>query len=293
MAAVQAKERPRRVRALLISRQGELPFSTDFSPPAFGPTGAAARRVMRLPVRRHRHGRHARGHVSCRRGNFPFFDIAGCGRDFAAGGRPRPGPPAGHRTGPACRHREHTGSAWWRSCRGCCSASASTPGRAGQGRHRGGPAARSREPNPLRRLSATCWTRPSPPPGSPISGRSSGCRGDDSLGLIGRLIATAPTLREALRDLCINQVRYINGAVTYIADQGSVVSGAIRSRRPRCAASTAILDTAVGRRIALLAEIAARAPGGGAARPCRAGRSLGLWRRPTACPFSSTRTRPA
>lgn len=37
-----------------------------------------------------------------------------------------------------------------------------------------------------------------------------------SLGLVGRLMRTAPTLRDAILDLCRNQRRYVRGAVTYL-----------------------------------------------------------------------------
>jgi AraC-like DNA-binding protein len=40
-----------------------------------------------------------------------------------------------------------------------------------------------------------------------------------SLGLVGRLMQTAPTLKDALLDLCSNQRRYVRGAVTYLMIQ--------------------------------------------------------------------------
>jgi AraC-like DNA-binding protein len=44
--------------------------------------------------------------------------------------------------------------------------------------------------------------------------------GTVSLGLVGRLMQTAPTLGEAMLDLCRNQHRYISGAVAYLLVQG-------------------------------------------------------------------------
>lgn len=43
-----------------------------------------------------------------------------------------------------------------------------------------------------------------------------------SLGLVGALMRNAPTVGDAIMDLCTNQVRYIRGAVTYLAVQGDV-----------------------------------------------------------------------
>ncbi|MCC7284178.1 MAG: AraC family transcriptional regulator [Acetobacteraceae bacterium] len=59
--------------------------------------------------------------------------------------------------------------------------------------------------------------------GCPHIGMLAGLRGGlASLGLVGRLMATAPTLREAILDLCTNQVRYIHGAVSYLTVQDGV-----------------------------------------------------------------------
>ncbi|WP_218578326.1 AraC family transcriptional regulator [Vineibacter terrae] len=41
-----------------------------------------------------------------------------------------------------------------------------------------------------------------------------------SLGLVGRLMRNAPTLGQAIRDICVNQKYYVQGAVTYLALQG-------------------------------------------------------------------------
>jgi AraC-like DNA-binding protein len=49
-----------------------------------------------------------------------------------------------------------------------------------------------------------------------LVGQRSAC---SSLGLVGRLMQNAPTLGEAMLDLCANQHRYIHGAVTYFVMQ--------------------------------------------------------------------------
>ena len=43
-----------------------------------------------------------------------------------------------------------------------------------------------------------------------------------SLGLVGRLMRTAPTLKDAILDLCTNQRRYVRGAVTYLVIQNDI-----------------------------------------------------------------------
>jgi AraC-like DNA-binding protein len=43
-----------------------------------------------------------------------------------------------------------------------------------------------------------------------------------SLGLVGQLMRTAPTLKEAILDLCTNQRRYVQGAVAYLVSQEDV-----------------------------------------------------------------------
>ena len=43
-----------------------------------------------------------------------------------------------------------------------------------------------------------------------------------NLGLVGRLMRTAPTLKDAILDLCTNQRRYVRGAVTYLVIQNDI-----------------------------------------------------------------------
>ena len=67
-----------------------------------------------------------------------------------------------------------------------------------------------------------------------------------SLGLVGRLMATAPTVREAILDLCINQVRYIQGAVSYLTVLDGVGQWGYSVQAPRLPGIAAIMDAAVG-----------------------------------------------
>lgn len=43
-----------------------------------------------------------------------------------------------------------------------------------------------------------------------------------SLGLVGRLMRTAPTFKDAILDLCTNQRRYVHGAVAYLVIQNDI-----------------------------------------------------------------------
>ena len=80
--------------------------------------------------------------------------------------------------------------------------------------------------------------------------------GVHSLGLIGRLMATAPTLREAILDLCVNQVRYIIGAVSYLTIQDGVGFWGYAVQAPPLRGIGGIMDGAMGVGIALLRELA-------------------------------------
>ncbi len=56
-----------------------------------------------------------------------------------------------------------------------------------------------------------------------------------NLGTIGALMRTAPTLREAIMDLCINQRRFLRGAVTFLLvrdDMAFWAYAVYRSRMP-------------------------------------------------------------
>jgi AraC-like DNA-binding protein len=97
--------------------------------------------------------------------------------------------------------------------------------------------------------------------GCPHLGILLGLRGGmQSLGLVGRLMATAPTVREAILDLCINQVRYIDGAVTYLTEQGGAAYWGYAVRMSSLRGVNPILDGAIGIAIALIAQLAHRRP---------------------------------
>jgi AraC-like DNA-binding protein len=81
--------------------------------------------------------------------------------------------------------------------------------------------------------------------------------GVHSLGLVGRLMASAPTLREAILDLCVNQVRYINinGAVTYLTTHDGFGFWGYAVQAPPLCGIGEILDGAIGVGIALLRQL--------------------------------------
>ena len=84
--------------------------------------------------------------------------------------------------------------------------------------------------------------------------------GVSSLGIVGRLMATAPTLREAILDLCVNQVRYINGAVSYLALQDGVGCWGYSVQAAPLLGIGGILDGAIGVGVALLRELVGLRP---------------------------------
>jgi AraC-like DNA-binding protein len=91
--------------------------------------------------------------------------------------------------------------------------------------------------------------------GCPHIGVLTGLRGGThSLGLVGRLMATAPTLRDAILDLCVNQVRFIEGAVTYLTVQDGVGVWGYAVQAPPMRGVPAILDGAIGIAVAMLRE---------------------------------------
>jgi AraC-like DNA-binding protein len=84
--------------------------------------------------------------------------------------------------------------------------------------------------------------------------------GVNSLGIVGRLMATAPTLREAILDLCINQVRYINGAVAYLTMQDGVGFWGYSVQAAPLRGIGGILDGAVGVGVSLLHQLVGLRP---------------------------------
>ena len=99
--------------------------------------------------------------------------------------------------------------------------------------------------------------------------------GAQSLGLVGRLMATAPTVREAILDLCVNQVRFIEGAVTYFTVQGGLGFWGYAVQAPPLRGMPTILDGAMGVAVSMIRQLSGlrgdharfghAAPGGGRA----------------------------
>jgi AraC-like DNA-binding protein len=81
-----------------------------------------------------------------------------------------------------------------------------------------------------------------------------------SLGLVGRLMATAPTVRDAVLDLCVNQVRFIEGAVTYFTVQGGIGLWGYAVQAPPLRGIAAILDAAVGIGVRVIGELCGLRP---------------------------------
>ncbi|MEO3474110.1 AraC family transcriptional regulator ligand-binding domain-containing protein [Roseomonas sp. CAU 1739] len=93
----------------------------------------------------------------------------------------------------------------------------------------------------------------------PHVGLLTGLRGGlHSLGLVGRLMGTAPTVREAILDLCVNQVRYIDGAVTYLTVQGGVGLWGYAVQAQPLRGLAAIQDAAMGIGIRMIAQLCGR-----------------------------------
>lgn len=80
--------------------------------------------------------------------------------------------------------------------------------------------------------------------------------GTASLGLVGRLMQTAPTLGDAILDLCRNQHRYISGAVTYLFVQGDTALWGYALDQPHLAGATYACEGAVGIGCSMVEELA-------------------------------------
>jgi AraC-like DNA-binding protein len=95
--------------------------------------------------------------------------------------------------------------------------------------------------------------------GCPHFGALLGLRGGvHSLGLVGRLMAKAPTVQDAVLDLCLNQVRFIEGAVTYLAVRDGVGLWGYTVQAPPLRGIPAILDAALGIAVGMLRQLCAR-----------------------------------
>jgi AraC-like DNA-binding protein len=84
--------------------------------------------------------------------------------------------------------------------------------------------------------------------------------GTDSLGLVGRLMQTAPTLKDAILDLCTNQRRYVRGAVTYLVIQDEVVFWGYAIHCPGVQAIEQISDGAIAVGFNLMRELIGAVP---------------------------------
>lgn len=92
--------------------------------------------------------------------------------------------------------------------------------------------------------------------GCPHLGLLIGLRGGlHSLGVVGRLMATAPTVRDAILDLCVNQVRFIEGAVTYFTAPGGVGLWGYAVQAPPLRGVATIMDGAMGIGASLLHQL--------------------------------------
>lgn len=81
-----------------------------------------------------------------------------------------------------------------------------------------------------------------------------------SLGLIGRLMRSAPTLGDAILDLCRNQVRYIRGSVTYLMVRDETAYWGYTAYVPGIQAVEQINDGALAIGVNIMRELAGVAP---------------------------------
>lgn len=82
--------------------------------------------------------------------------------------------------------------------------------------------------------------------------------GTASLGLVGSLMRNAPTVGQAIMDLCSNHQRYIRGAVTYLTVQGNVAVWGYAVSYPGVTGLEHLSDGAVAVGFNMLRELARR-----------------------------------
>jgi AraC-like DNA-binding protein len=82
----------------------------------------------------------------------------------------------------------------------------------------------------------------------------------DHLGLVGRLMRNAPTLGDALLDLCTNQQRYISGAVAYLVVQNQIAFLGYAIYHPDVQNTDQISDGALAVGFRLMQELAGTSP---------------------------------
>lgn len=81
-----------------------------------------------------------------------------------------------------------------------------------------------------------------------------------SLGLVGRLMQTAPTLKDAILDLCTNQRRYVRGAVTYLVIQNDIAFWGYAVHHPDVQAIEQVSDGAIAIGFNMMRELAGAVP---------------------------------
>jgi AraC-like DNA-binding protein len=82
----------------------------------------------------------------------------------------------------------------------------------------------------------------------------------DHLGLVGRLMRNAPTLGDAMLDLCTNQQRYIRGAVAYLVIQNQTAFLGYAIYHPNVQKTEQISDGALAVGFRLIQELAGVSP---------------------------------
>ncbi|WP_051346049.1 AraC family transcriptional regulator [Bradyrhizobium sp. th.b2] len=82
----------------------------------------------------------------------------------------------------------------------------------------------------------------------------------ESLGLVGRLMRNAPTLKDALLDLCTNQKRYVRGAVAYLVVQDEIAFLGYAVHHPAMLAIDQLSDGAIAVGFNIISELSGTAP---------------------------------
>jgi AraC-like DNA-binding protein len=80
------------------------------------------------------------------------------------------------------------------------------------------------------------------------------------LGLVGRLMKSAPTLKDAILDLCTNQRRYVRGAVTYLVIQNEIAFWGYAVHHPGMKAIEQLGDGAMAIAFNMMRELVGDGP---------------------------------
>jgi AraC-like DNA-binding protein len=81
-----------------------------------------------------------------------------------------------------------------------------------------------------------------------------------SLGLVGRLMRSAPTLKDAILDLCTNQRRYVHGAVAYLMIQNDIAFWGYAVHHPGMKAIEQLGDGAIAVAFNMMRELVGAGP---------------------------------